>query len=515
MIRLLGIRYWALCGLATSFSLCEPVYSDEPVRQGDWLVQYDNELGRRVYTMEMTLTPMPEARPALKYRFIPDEFDLQDGNAAIFYIKAMGFLEQTRALELLSEANRNLRTIAQGKGEDGNDFPPETWREMSPKEIPIEEVKKYLSLTSFQPRDLAEAAKRRSFSLDRNIRMVSNPVGVLLPEIQTMRELARTQCLRCRLALAEGRIEDAIATIGQQYAMAKHLGTDEFLVSSLVGCAVAGIASGDAMHLVQQPTTPNLYWAFASLPNPLCDLRNSLAYERQFLFEQIKQLREVDETPRNPGYWEDLVSRIVPEVLNAGIWDNQREFKDPDVARATVVATIAAGYPGAKRYLIDEVKMEQSKVESYCTAQVFFLAVKRFYENTRDAHFKWNSIPIAQSITNREFKNMEEKMSSESQWLGWAGIPTTTFLTSIGGVRYALTRVQQSIAFLQTIEAIRMYGASHASKLPESLESLDVPAPADPFTGKPIAYERNGDKAILTGYPQTGMQYRIVVQFAK
>ena len=514
MARFLNVRNWVLCGLATSFGLAELGYSDAPVQKDDWIVQKDNELGRLVLTREMTLTPMPETRPALKHRLIPDDFDLQDGNAAIFYIKAMGFLEQNGARDALSEARKKLQKAADEKGESDN-APPESWLDISPKVLPIEEVKKYLSLTSFQPRDLAEAAKRRSFSLDRNIRQVSNPIGVLLPEIQVMRELARTQSLRCRLAIAEGRIEDAIAIVGQQYAMAKHLGNDEFLVSNLVGCAVATITSSDAMHLVQQPTTPNLYWALASLPNPICDLRNSLAYERQFLFEQFKFLREVNETPRNVGYWEDFVTRIVPEVVNADVWGDQCIIQDSDTARATLVATIAAGYPGAKRYLIDVVKMDRDKVESYCTAQVFFLAVKQFYEMTRDDHFKWNFVPLSQAIANSEFKALDGNMKSESQRLGWASIPTTTFLSSIGVGRQASMRGQQSIAFLQTVEAIRMYGASNAGKLPESLESLPVPAPADPFSGKPIAYERSGDKAILTGYPMTCMQYRIVVQFAK
>ena len=513
MARFFSIRYWVFFGLALCFGL-GAVEADEPVRQGDWLAQRDNELGRLVLTRELTLTPMPEARPALKHRLIPDEFELQDGNAAIFYIKAMGFLEQNNVRDALSETRKKWRKVAEEKGEPDN-AAPESWLEMSPKELPIEEVKKYLFFTSFQPRDLAEAAKRRSFSLDRNIRQVSNPIGVLLPEIQVMRELARTQSLRCRVAIAEGRIEDATAIIGQQYAMAKHLGTDEFLVSNLVGCAVAGITSGDAMHLVQQPTTPNLYWAFASLPNPVCEIRNSLAYERQFLFEQFKFLREVNETPRNVGYWEDFVSRIVPEVLNADVWGDQRTIQDPDTARATLVAAIAAGYPGAKRYLINVVKMDRDKVEGYCTAQVFFLAVKRFYEMTRDDHFKWNFVPVSQAIANSEFKNLDGNTTSESHRLGWASIPTATFLASVGQARQATMRAQQSISFLQTVEAIRMYGANHSGKLPDSLESLPVPAPADPFTGKPIAYERSGEKAILTGYPLTGYQFRIIVQFAK
>ncbi len=42
----------------------------------------------------------------------------------------------------------------------------------------------------------------------------------------------------------------------QQYAMAKHFGSDEFLASNLVGAAVAGIAFEDALYLLQLPETP-------------------------------------------------------------------------------------------------------------------------------------------------------------------------------------------------------------------------------------------------------------------
>lgn len=100
-----------------------------------------------------------------------------------------------------------------------------------------EEVKKYLALTRFQPYFLAEAARRRTYSADRNMRDQENPIGYLLPEIQSMRELARTQSVRCRVAIAEGRIQDAFEIIGQQFAMANDP-ADDFIVSNLVGVAV-------------------------------------------------------------------------------------------------------------------------------------------------------------------------------------------------------------------------------------------------------------------------------------
>ena len=44
--------------------------------------------------------------------------------------------------------------------------------------------------------------------------------------------------------------------------------------------------------------------------------------------------------------------------------------------------------------------MDRELVNSYTTAQTFFLAVKLFYEHTRDEHFKWDAIPYADAMAN-------------------------------------------------------------------------------------------------------------------
>ncbi len=71
------------------------------------------------------------------------------------------------------------------------------------------------------------------------------------------------------------------------------------------------------------------------------------------------------------------------------------------------------------------------------------------------------------------------------------------------------------IALLQTVEAIRMYGAAHDGQLPKTLDQLSVPAPQDPFTGKPLEYEYDQDHAVLTGHKVPSMLYRLVLRFAK
>jgi hypothetical protein len=66
--------------------------------------------------------------------------------------------------------------------------------------------------------------------------------------------------------------------------------------------------------------------------------------------------------------------------------------------------------------------------------------------------------------------------------------------------RSAPARVDRSIAVLRVLEALRIYAAGHADKLPDALANVtDVPIPKDPVTGKPFEYHRDGDKAYLKG----------------
>ena len=494
-----------LCNLPTS-------NADEPQREGIWLKQRSDN-GAFLATTELTLHPQAEPRPALSYRLIPDDFDSVEGNAAVFYLKALGFLEQNRARELLQESLTKAQKLAQEKGIDIAALPLPPWLTTAPSDLPVKEVREYLTLTSFQPPYLAEAAKRRSFSLDRNLREVESPINVLLPEIQTMRELARTQSIRCRLAIAEKRFDDAITILGQQFALANHLGQDEFLVSALVGLAISGIAWEDTLHLIQCDTAPNLYWAVASLPKPLANMQRALAFEKQLLLQQVKSLQEVNETPKPVGYWQDFIDRILPELrtielpgLGAGT--------DVEVERIAFVALIASAYPGAKRFLLEECRMNPTKVDAYPTAQVVFLAMRRFYEQTRDDQFKWFEIPFAVAKRNSDFQTLDTQLESRCKQIGWAGRPATILLPAVTAIRGAQQREQQQSALLQTIESIRMFGANNSGKLPTSLDALQYPAPVDPATGEPFTYEFKDGHAILAPQPISSYQYRFTLRFA-
>jgi hypothetical protein len=72
------------------------------------------------------------------------------------------------------------------------------------------------------------------------------------------------------------------------------------------------------------------------------------------------------------------------------------------------------------------------------------------------------------------------------------------------GVRRAQGRLDQRVALLRHVEALRLYAAEHGGTPPASLSEVAVPLPDDPFTGKPFRYEVKGSTAHLRGSPPSG-----------
>jgi hypothetical protein len=64
--------------------------------------------------------------------------------------------------------------------------------------------------------------------------------------------------------------------------------------------------------------------------------------------------------------------------------------------------------------------------------------------------------------------------------------------------RFDATRTDWNIAILRVIEALRDYAAGHDGLPPDRLDQVtDLPVPADPFTGRPFGYRREGRTATL------------------
>jgi hypothetical protein len=87
-------------------------------------------------------------------------------------------------------------------------------------------------------------------------------------------------------------------------------------------------------------------------------------------------------------------------------------------------------------------------------------------------------------------------------------------------IRSFQARLDQRIALLRTVEALRLYAASHAAKLPDKLADITVPLPVDPISGKAFHYTRDGNKATLKGAtpvgqeknPQFNIRYEVTIK---
>lgn len=496
------------CGIwaATTFSACPHVAISQELasseiesnisREGAWeYIRGAKTIARRT----LVLAPKAEHKPALSIRFIPNSFYAKPGNAAIYYLKAGGYFEQFSNQQARRKFEEESRQAANGK-----EFPPYIWLETELKDLPIDEMNAYLSYTSFQSPFLEEAAARLQCDFDRQLRTIENPSGYLLPEIQSMRDIVRLQAMRFLVAIAENRIDDAIKILGQMIAMGPHLSQDPLLVSNLVGAACVEIGMQQAHYLSEHVDAPNLYWAIAQLPNPLIDLRQSLDYEREFLFQQVKVLQEVDDTPRPNSNWNEFLERFTQSMK--GMFDSSDGFEEVlSSGKVGLTLFIGANVPKAREYLVAIEGMDEDKLDMLPNTQIFFLAMRRFYERYRDEEFKCSFLPNhAREKVESDFADREDLLRQ----YGFMILPTFYFLPLVQAAQAASVRSQQQIALWQTIESIRHHLATNNNTFPVTLAELELPVPHDPVSSEPFEYMIHEKGATLKGAANPGLQYQ-------
>jgi hypothetical protein len=493
--------------IAIMFLLVTNSMAQDPKNpRGDWQGVRDENTGVYTSTLALTVSPAAETRPAMKHRLMIDDYDRRDGNSALYYLKALGFFEQSNVRDRISQMQKQAAEKSRQEEKNVSEYPPYSYLDMHPDEYPRQEVQEYLRLLSFQEFFLKEAAQCKNFQMDRNIREFKSPISYLLPEIQVMRELARTQSVRTRLATAEGRVDDALRIVGQQLALGNHLGQDDFIVSNLVGVACSTISLTDLCFLLEHRQTPNLYWALATLPNPLVEMKNSLPIERHLLFLQVKPLMLVDETPKPAEYWRQELEQALPEIRE--LMSDFPKSSIPIEQMSWLSMYIAATYPSARDYLIRQHGMSEESLAKLCVTQTVLLGYRRCYEELRDEKFKQIALPFHQS----HLLGDESQLGVE---YGMVAAPANVVLPAITALRRAQARLQQLIGLLQTVEAIRQYGSENAGQLPADLTRLRLPAPLDPVTNTPLEYSQSAGKAVVSTHKNNNFSYRLIIQFRK
>jgi hypothetical protein len=438
----------------------------------------------------IVLRPAAEPRPALKYRLVPERSTLVPGNAAIFY---------HRAILLMIEKWR--RPAAQEKGGSGTrndsvEMQVSGWMSGPIAEVPRDRARQRLEPFQDVLNEVELGATRShcDWEFDRR----QEGISLLIPEIQEMRSLARLVALRARLAILDGKTEEAMHWIEVGLVMGRHVSQGPTVIQALVGVAIDSLMTRGLEDLIQAPGTPSLYWALADRPRPFIDMRYSLEGERYLLEKELPELSELDRGPWSVDRarrFVDDVQRKLFAVASSGTSITVQGVL-PDTARRLSIAAMAAKfYPEARRGLIAQGRAE-AQVEAMPVVQVAALVTLQEYQRLRDDTYKWMNVPYWQSYNRLDQGNMtsvEEKLANPLLTL-------FRFLTpALNSARLATVRLDRQLDALQCIEAIRLYAAAHGGKLPASLEAItEAPVPVDPATGKPFDYKVDGDSATLS-----------------
>lgn len=431
--------------------------------------------------VRMTVQPRSAPKPALKYQLLPELREINPGNPIHEYTRC--FAEQYnfwRSKE--SVANR------------------EKWQTMPLRDLPVNEIRQSGYGKGRGGLSYADAAARME-TPDWQIlpRLKRDGVGTLLPDVQGLRELAAALKVRFRVEIAERHFDDAVYTAETMLALSRHFQEHPTLIGDLVGIAIATIALGTVDEMIQQPSCPNLFWALTDLPCPFIDLRKGLQGERLWIDSEMPNLD--DREPMSNAQLRKIVDRLQKVVNGADakpempvrVWLEGRANDEEHVraARKRLIEALAPADP--------------TKLESLPPLQIVLLDEKLNFEERRDEMTKALALPYWQARTVSESIPPLPKDKET---------PFTLFLAQYMKVKAAQARLDQRIALLSCVEALRMYAAEHDGKLPAKLDDIRLPLSVDPATGKPFTYKVEGKTAHLHGGPLV-VQVRYEVTIGK
>jgi hypothetical protein len=442
----------------------------------------------------LTLTPAAAPVPALRYRLFPRMSERREGNAAPIYMRLVMGWDEQRKKQLGEQLDYWLRLPLEG--------------------LPRAEVKKFLDSRRYHLHQIELAARRRtadwSYTLD-----AGSPIELLLPDVQEIRRsLPPLLLLKARLEIAEGHYGEAIHTLETGLSLAQQLSEAPFIISALIGIAVASQMSDSVLELMEQPDAPNLYWALTVLPRPPIDMRRGNEFEEGLFELQFPDLADLDR-PRSAQEWDGTLRRFRTEVERIIKMDTSSKGLTAGNGVADP-ASASPDLPEARKYLARTAGMAADKVDAMHPAQVLLLYLVHFHHEMRDEVFKAVYLPYPQgrAVFDATAKRLKAQPDTQAKQVLRLLVP------ALVAVQSAQVRIERKLEALRVLEALRMHAAAHDGQLPDRLEEVTVvPIPNDPGTGKAFAYKRDGDSAILTsllpGEPGKSSALRFRVKMRK
>lgn len=417
----------------------------------------------------LTVHPMAVPTPALRHQLLPEVRELTTGNPVQWYLRC--FAEQ-----------RNFFFSKPGVEERAR------YRAMTLAELAKQDLKTYGGSALTQA-DWAARLESPDWGSLQKVQTLGSEFR--MPEIDGFRVLAIALQVRFRGEVARADWEGAIRTAKTMLAFARHLGESPALVANVLGLEVAALALDSIEEMIQQPNAPNLYWAFAELPSPLVSLRKGFQGERTRVDTELGGL--LMDAAMTDEQLETFVARISGRIGSA----REQHGRPPKNVRAAIQSRVEDRERAARirSRLLKEApadgvaeKLSALKILSFPPLQLILLDERSAYESRRDDSLKLLGLTPAQIDAL-----LKEPKAGDGLF--------DDFLPAVVEHRRNQARIEQRIALLRCVEAIRHHG-----KLPSDASSLALPLPADPFTGKPFGLAMSGGIVSVSG---TGKSYAI------
>jgi hypothetical protein len=227
--------------------------------------------------IKLLVDATPAPKPGLRYQLLPELREMHHGNPYPEYLKC--FMEQQNFFfnKQSSEEREKLQTA------------------------PLDELPDLRAYGGTALKQADYAARCTTLDWQTLQRLKSEGINFLLPEIQQLRMLAGALKVRLRGEIKDRRFDDAVRSLKTMYALSRHLGEHPTLIGNLVGMAIANIATGNVDELLAQPGCPNLYWAFATLPDPFFDMRRGLEGRAHFPRQRFRELSQPNRAAQRTG----------------------------------------------------------------------------------------------------------------------------------------------------------------------------------------------------------------------
>jgi len=423
----------------------------------------DKTTDQSVEIRTLSLVPAGEPVPAMSYRLLPRYLDQKTGNAALFYYSAAA---------LCPDRDPGDPEDIQKKISD--------WRDLPVDELDRKEVDKALSSFSNCFHQIKLAAQRTHCQWEMPL---EDGFAMQMPHMATFRRMIFAMQLQIRLKIADGHTDQAMEMLQQGLYMGRSIAQGPTVIQDLVGTAITALMLKEVEGLMQMPDSPNLYWALTALPDPMIDMHTSLENEREVLFVEFPQLRNLESEVLSPAQASAVVSDFMKKIQTLGGGTGDVSFKG-----LLPVGWVMMHYSDAKEFLARKGYSEE-RIEAMPAAQAVLIYQKQEYLEIMDHFFKWFEIPYHQAQPH--LQEAAKRFDNHQHTKGIKMNLFTTLLPAMSRIAFLQARLDRNIALLRTIEAIRMFAAENSGQLPGSLaEITSVPIPADPVTGKDFIYRR-------------------------